>query len=484
MRSSLRAAFLTAALAWPITAQSQARPRQAPRQPPRGVALVANQQSGDVSIIDLATGRTRRVAVGDGPHEAVIFPGSRFGVVSLYGTREPRSRVAVINLEEGTLLGTIEVGHARPHGLAVLPGKERRVAVTSEASQLVAVVNIDRCRVEGTTPTGARGSHMVALPADGRTAWTANIPEGSITELAPSRRQTLRTVPIASMTEGIAVTPNGAEVWVGSNDRGTVSVFDTKRGAVSRTLTGFRMPYRLAVSPDGKLAVVCDPTAGAVTVIDVASKRVLGAVTGLASPRGVKIADDSRTALVTLNGSRELAVVDLRVRKILARYPVGDSPDGVGWAASVPRLADEIRADRGSCLFAALTQRGDDFRSRCRPEPVPACAPDSSYRADLHLVFGVVEDGGTPPNGVIANVVTVAFHADTPVTRRQQVIDSIGGVVIGGGGFGRYGEYFLRVAAPTGEMVVRLATDLDGVPGVFAGNYRAVNNPLVPAGLP
>jgi YVTN family beta-propeller protein len=299
---------------------------------PAGTLVVANQQSANASIIELPSGDTTLVHVGTGPHEAAITADGRFAVVTVYGTQVPGNQLAVIDLDTKRVARTIDLGEfRRPHGVVALPDAADLVTVTSEAARHLLVVNIATGEIESAIPTEARGSHMVAVTADGRRGFTANIPDGSVTELALDRATHVRVSPVATMTEGIAVTPDGAEVWVGSNDAGTVSVLDTRTNEVVATIPGFQMPYRLGISPDGRLAVVCDPAGNAIHVVDVASRRVLGAVTGLGSPRGVFIAPDSRTAFVTINAESQVAVVDLESRRVLARYPVGASPDGVAF---------------------------------------------------------------------------------------------------------------------------------------------------------
>lgn len=300
---------------------------------PAGIIVVANQQSASASVIELPSGTTTEITVGEGPHEAAITSDGRFAVVTVYGTQVPGNQLAVIDLATKAVVRTVDLGEfRRPHGVVALPGSPDRVTVTSEAARHLLVVNIADGGIEAAIPTEARGSHMVAVTADGTRGFTANIPDGSVSEIDLDDPELVRVSPVSTMTEGVAVTPDGAEVWVGSNDAGTVSVLDTRSNTVTATITGFTMPYRLGISPDGRLAVVCDPQGNAIHVVDVESREVLGALTGLGSPRGVSIAPDSRTAFVTLNASSEVAVVDLETRAILARYPVGASPDGVAFA--------------------------------------------------------------------------------------------------------------------------------------------------------
>ena len=68
-----------------------------------GFVLVANQQSASASLIDLKDDSARVIPVGNGPHEAVIAPSGRTGVVTIYGLGgAPGNELAVIDIARGT----------------------------------------------------------------------------------------------------------------------------------------------------------------------------------------------------------------------------------------------------------------------------------------------------------------------------------------------------------------------------------------------
>jgi YVTN family beta-propeller protein len=303
-----------------------------------GFVLVANQQSATASLINLTDDSARVIPVGNGPHEAVIAPSGRVGVVTIYGVAgAPGNQLAVIDIATATVTKTISLGqYTRPHGANFLPGDERRVAVTSETTQNLVIVNLPDGKVEQAIPTGAATSHMVAITADGRRAFTSNIGGGSVSELDLTARSNVRTIAVAPQVEGIAVTPDGSAVWAGSNTNGTVSVIETRTGTVAVTLPGFSLPYRLAMSTDGRTAIVCDPQGDKLHVADVQQRKVIWTLDGLGSPRGVNIAPDGKTAFVTLAADETMGVIDLDTRKLTRKIKVQQSPDGV-WYGPAPR---------------------------------------------------------------------------------------------------------------------------------------------------
>lgn len=297
-----------------------------------GNLLVANQEDASASLIDLRTDAMKLIPVGIGPHEAQISPSGRIGVVTIYGQQPAGNQLAVIDIATATVTRTISLGqYTRPHGVVFMPGDESRVVVTSEATQNVVLVNITEGTVLGAIGTGARGSHMAAITADGKRVWTSNVGSGGVSEMDLVNKSLVRAMPVAREVEGITVTPDGKWVFAGSNKEGTVSVIDTRTGAITDTLRGFTFPYRLATSADGSIVIVCDPEGHAIHIIDVATRKVSWKLDGLGSPRGVSIAPDGRTAFVTLADEPSVGIVDLVTRRLMRTIAVGASPDGVGY---------------------------------------------------------------------------------------------------------------------------------------------------------
>lgn len=302
--------------------------------PDGALLLVANKREHTLSIIEVETGRLLgTVPTGVGPHEVAVSSDGRRAVVANYGDQAPGNSLTIVDLATRTVARTIDLGeYRRPHGVVVLPG-DSLAAVTVEASRAVLVVRLDG-GIRHVIPTNARGSHMVAVTADGRRGYTANVPDGTITELDLVAGTTLRSLPVASVTEGVAVTPDGREVWVGSNDRHTVTVVDTRSWKAVDTLMAPGLPYRIAIAPDGKTAVVPGPMGGVVRLFDVATREERAAVDfGIGGesqePVGSSITRDGAYAFVALQGTNEAAMVDLATGRELRRFATGDGPDGI-----------------------------------------------------------------------------------------------------------------------------------------------------------
>lgn len=345
MRDVALALAIACAVSQPLQAQS---PSGAPAAL-HGTLVAANMNDNTATVLDLATHRTlATVPTGLAPHEVAISHNGRWAVVSNYGPRgQPGNSLTVIDLsaKAPTAVRTIDLGqYHRPHGSAFLPG-DSTLLVTVEANQSVLVVNLAAGAVSSVIPTTQKGSHMVALTADGSRAFTSNVGDGTISELDIAKRAFVRTIPVAAAVEGIAVSPQGDQVWVASNKAKTVSVVIPASASVADTVGNFGLPYRMAITPDSRTAIITDPASGMVRFVNTATRAEIGRVPfppdslvptaevpGSSCPEGVVLTPDGRTAFVTLQGRNRVVAIDVATRTVLATMPTGVWSDGVAYS--------------------------------------------------------------------------------------------------------------------------------------------------------
>lgn len=299
------------------------------------ILVVVNKQASTVSIVNVSTGTvSATLPTGANPHEAAASRDGRWAVVTDYGAQTPGSTLTVVDLTTKKVARTIELGYTRPHGIVFLPDN-RTVAVTSETGQAVLLVDVIQGSITSDHPTGQRVSHMVALTADGRVGYTANIVDGSLSRIEFAGSAPARILPnIGTQTEAIGLTPDGREAWLGSNNTGKVLVVNVDQWKVTDSLQTSGFPYRIGFSPNGRFAVVTNPQSNEIHVYDARMKAKLGTVIAAESPLGLIFSPDNRTAWVTLAGSGEIAEVDLETRSIRRRLPAGPAPDGIAYAVT------------------------------------------------------------------------------------------------------------------------------------------------------
>jgi hypothetical protein len=97
--------------------------------------------------------------------------------------------------------------------------------------------------------------------------------------------------------------------------------------------------------------------------------------------------------------------------------------------------------------------------------PVPPIAPNY-YPDSMFRALGSVRRDSTAPVRMVRSIVKVAFRDGTVQRERQQAIDLIGGVVVGGYLLDADGEYYVRIPGPTYEDIQTAVSNLRVLPQV------------------
>jgi DNA-binding beta-propeller fold protein YncE len=320
-----------------------------------GTLIVLNKAAASASLIDLALGQeVARVATGVGPHEVIVSPDGRIAVVADYGDAQVAgSTLTLFDVATAKPVKTIDLApHRRPHGIMWL-GEEARVAVTSETSRALLLVDLDAGVVDAVIRTDQEASHMVAVAPACDLAFTANIGSGTISILDLVGESSLGNVKTGAGCEGIDVTPDGAFVWTANRAVDTVSVVDTLKRSVVATLPCPKFPIRAKVTPDGAQVLVSCAQSGDVALFDAkartlvariatslprpaaaADQTTLGAdFAGSSVPIGILIHPDGKLAYVAHGNADLVSILDLAARRQVGTLATGKGPDGLGWSA-------------------------------------------------------------------------------------------------------------------------------------------------------
>jgi YVTN family beta-propeller protein len=314
--------------------------------------LVANKTDNTVDLVTIATGESRAtLPTREGPHEIAVSPDGRTAVVSNYGRREaPGSSLTVIDVASGTVTGTVELGeHTRPHGLAWLD--EDRLAVTTEGSAHLLVVDPHRGEIIMAVGTDQEISHMVAVTPDGRRAFVANIGSGTVTVIDLAEGRKLGDIATGEGAEGIAVTADGSEVWVTNRSADTLTVVDPATLEIVETIACESFPIRVAMTADGARALVSVARSGEVVALDArvrretvrakldlsalpeSTTRLFGDQFGDSPvPVGLVIAPDGRTAWVAATQADAVVVIDPENLAVKGLIKAGKEPDGMAYS--------------------------------------------------------------------------------------------------------------------------------------------------------
>jgi DNA-binding beta-propeller fold protein YncE len=335
---------------------------------PAETLLVVRKTDDAVDFVDPGSGlRLGSVKLGHAPHEVSVSPDGRRAVVSNYGTREqPGSTISLVDLEQPRELRRIELTpHTRPHGVAWFAPD--RIAVTTEGSKHLLVVEPDSGRIVAAIETGQDASHMVAVSAAGDRAYVSNIGSGTTTAVDLAAGRKLVDIATGAGSEALALTPDGRELWVAARTDGHIAIIDTTSLEVTTRLPLPGIPIRIAFTPDGRTALVTCAGSSELVAFDVASRRAsvrrkvdvplapdagqrpfARIARGSALPVGLLVSADGRAAYVAATMGDRVVRYDTATLEPLQTIEVGGEPDGLAATPVMPR------------------------------KPCLACAPDSS----------------------------------------------------------------------------------------------------------
>ena len=307
-------------------------------EPPTGeVLLVGNKGEDTVSFVDLGSGKELgRSATGKVPHEIAISPDGKQAAVVAYGDKT----IDLFDVETRAKLKTIDLSpNEGPHGIAWL--RDGRIVVTTERSQSIAVVDPVAGKVISSIKTDQQGTHMVAVTSDGTTAYTANIPDGTVTVVDLAHGKKLRDVAVGGRPEGIALSRDELVLWVGDLEGSRVQAFDADTfDRLAEIKTG-GVPIRVAASPDGRWIVTSNLEAGGLTIIDAVTRKYVRDVplSGKQEAGQVTIlfSKDGKRIYAAETGGDVVAEVDLDSGQGLRRLPAGKNGDGLAIAVSGER---------------------------------------------------------------------------------------------------------------------------------------------------
>jgi len=307
--------------------------------PTHGLLLVANKGDRTLGLIDPTDGRQIATVAEGGVtgHEVAASPDGKRAFVPIYGNSgvgmpgTDGSTLAVIDLSEHKVIRTIDFGHGvRPH-CAVMGPKDGLLYVTTELDKSVTIIDPLTLKIVGSVPTGQAESHMLAISADGRYGYTANVGPGTVSVLDLAGRKTLAVIPVAGHVQRSSITADNRWVFTSDTEKPRLAVIDTGTNKVDRWITLPGTGYGTASTPDGKWLLVALPDASAVAVVNLATLQVVKTISVPPAPQEVLIRPDGQIAYVSCDKSHQVAAIqigDWGVKLIEA----GSGADGLAWA--------------------------------------------------------------------------------------------------------------------------------------------------------
>lgn len=353
------AATLAAGLAFAVVAGAEERQH----------LVVVHHDAGNVAIVDPGSGGTQAIVrVGLGPRAVALSPDGRTAVVSNYGLGQGGSTLSVVDVAAARLTRTVTlsldrrepgeerhtVTYHRPGGVCFLPNG-RQVLVTCESERALLLVDVIDAKVVAAIDVGQELPRAVALSRDGRRAFVANEGSGSVAVVDMNRRRVERVVEAGGGARSLALHPLRDELWVANGSTSSISVLDTQTLEERTEFPCATDPMCVAFTPDGASVLCVNRHGGSVSVFSTAHHKAIREIelerldrelaaerplseplrnAGLSPlPRGVLVHPSLPRAWVTCARSDRIAEIDTGTWQVLRYLEAGRGPDGLVWSS-------------------------------------------------------------------------------------------------------------------------------------------------------
>ncbi|MEH0528899.1 beta-N-acetylglucosaminidase domain-containing protein [Streptomyces stelliscabiei] len=282
-------------------------------------ALTANFSGASVSSIDLSSGRSTDIAVGDNPGEVVVSADGR----TAYAANQGSNSVSVIDVARGEVTATVGVGRV-PAGLALTPdGGTLWVANYTDGT--VQPVDTGTLKAGAAVAVGA-GPENMAITPDGRTLYVANIHDNTVTPVGLDSGEAGAAIPVGPRPFNVVAAPDGKRVYVSNSGGSTVTPIDTATHDTEPTFLVSGQAYGLGLSPDGRTLWVSPSTGDEITPVDTVTGAPGAKITVGRSAFDVGLDWDGGTAYVTTADGNRLVPVDTASGTAGAPLPTGAYP--------------------------------------------------------------------------------------------------------------------------------------------------------------
>ena len=262
----------------------------------------ASQPGNSLTVINVAAAKVvDTIDLGDyrRPHGLAWLPDNRRALVTV----EDNRAVVLVDIEHGEIIRAVKTGESVSHMVAIDPaGKHAYIANIGSGS--ISVIDIENGTLMTTVNVG-KGTEGIALSADGKQLWATNRESDTVVVIDPATMNILSTLDSPGFPIRVILSPDGQEAMVSRAQAGRVEFYDTQTmknsGDVSmpreyslkngRWLGGglgyYPMPIGILYHPDGKIAYVANSFGGYIAVVNVATRQVTTTLQAGSEPDGM-----------------------------------------------------------------------------------------------------------------------------------------------------------------------------------------------------
>lgn len=247
--------------------------------------LEADKSKDGIGEIDARTRTLLRVLPGGSDPEEFDIDAAE---ARLYVSNEDVGEMSVVDIASGEVIRVVPVG-AEPEGVRLSPDG-RRVYVTSESDHGVTVVDTQTGEVIGDIAVGWR-PRVAIFTRDGTRAYVSSEHGGSVAVIDVETNSVVETImlPPGALPMDLVLSPDERRLYVSNGRAKTVSVVDLEHSIVVKNVEVGARPWGMGLTADGKFLYTANGPSNDVSVIDTESLNVVATIRVGDSPWGIAI---------------------------------------------------------------------------------------------------------------------------------------------------------------------------------------------------
>lgn len=281
---------------------------------PRGIGVTAdgkllvtaNQEDGNVSIVDLASGKLiKHVPIGKNPEFVRVHgdrayvtyePSSKGGPPPKPGSKEAEEeddeddkipgRIAIVDLRQGKVIQEI-IGKPETEGIEFSRDGSRMI-VTNESDNSITVHDMASGKLLKSIAVGQYGERPRGIKAspDGKT-YVATLEYADKMLVLNDKLEVVRQVPTGKTPYGVSFDRKGERIFVAASKEKALQVFDARSYRKIKDIPTGERCWHFTFTPDDRQILLACGRSHEVVVIDANKLEVTARIPGQQLPWGV-----------------------------------------------------------------------------------------------------------------------------------------------------------------------------------------------------
>lgn len=325
--------------------------------------------------IGFSTGTTPVIPLEANPYGIAINPITDIAVVA----NEKSDSVSIVDLSTQKVLSTIPVGKA-PRGVFI--DKETNIALVSNSkNDTVSVIDLNTFSVIKIIPVGKEPEGIAINPLTHK-ALVTNHKDDTVSVLDLVNFNVIKTISVGREPIDVAIDPDpesstGLALVVNEKDY-TVSIIDLDTYKVTQTIQAGKKPHAIDINPETHLAAVVNEKDNSITVINLQTLQTNAIPVGK-HPIDVAINPLDNRALVICDEDRSLLLIDLETKTIIKTYSLDKLPRGVA-------------VNNFTNIAGVVDEKTDSLTLIQLPNPVPeilSITPNDTLRGSNEITINI-----------------------------------------------------------------------------------------------